>query len=186
MTGHGGDLIAELTTDHREVEELFAELERSGTDDETRREAVSKVIAELVRHSVAEEMYLYPTARKALPDGDALVDEELREHVEAEEVMKQLEGCHPSDAEFDRLVRRLIDDVRHHIADEESVLFPRLHAACSAEQLADLGDKVRQAKSVAPTRPHPSAPDRPPLNKLLAPGTGLVDRLRDALTGRST
>jgi hypothetical protein len=43
---------------------------------------------------------------------------------------------------------------------------------------------VRRAKKMAPTRPHPSAPDTPPANKLLAPGTGLVDRLRDALSGR--
>ncbi|PNG20684.1 hemerythrin, partial [Streptomyces cahuitamycinicus] len=33
-------------------------------------------------------------------------------------------------------------------------------------------------------RPHPSAPDTPPANKLLAPGTGMVDRLRDMLSGR--
>lgn len=40
------------------------------------------------------------------------------------------------------------------------------------------------AKKMAPTRPHPSAPDTPPGNKLLGPGVGLVDRARDLLTGR--
>ena len=39
-------------------------------------------------------------------------------------------------------------------------------------------------KAIAPTRPHPSAPDTPPLNKILAPGAGLVDRIRDKITGR--
>ncbi|MFC7818964.1 hemerythrin domain-containing protein, partial [Streptomyces sp. NPDC057367] len=52
------------------------------------------------------------------------------------------------------------------------------------DELMKLGDKVRQAKKTAPTRPHPSAPDTPPANKLLAPGAGMVDRVRDALTGR--
>ncbi|MCV2457821.1 hemerythrin domain-containing protein, partial [Streptomyces sp. ICN988] len=42
----------------------------------------------------------------------------------------------------------------------------------------------RQAKKTAPTRPHPSAPNTPPANKLLAPGAGMVDRARDLLTGR--
>jgi hypothetical protein len=28
------------------------------------------------------------------------------------------------------------------------------------------------------------APDQPPLNRILAPGTGLIDRMRDALSGR--
>ncbi|MBO0850289.1 MAG: hemerythrin domain-containing protein, partial [Pseudonocardia sp.] len=40
---------------------------------------------------------------------------------------------------------------------------------------------VRQG---SPTRPHPGAPDRPPANKLLAPGAGMVGRLKDMLTGR--
>lgn len=39
-------------------------------------------------------------------------------------------------------------------------------------------------KKIAPTRPHPAAPDRPPVNKIMNPLTGLVDRMRDALTGR--
>jgi hypothetical protein len=45
---------------------------------------------------------------------------------------------------------------------------------------------VVNVKKMAPTRPHPSAPDKPPANKILGPGAGLVDRLRDTLTGRST
>ncbi|HUR08087.1 MAG TPA: hypothetical protein VM347_36465 [Nonomuraea sp.] len=44
--------------------------------------------------------------------------------------------------------------------------------------------KVQAIKKIAPTRPHPSAPDTPPGNKLLGPATGLIDRLRDALSGR--
>ncbi|MEH1015121.1 hypothetical protein V6U90_18650 [Micromonospora sp. CPCC 206060] len=39
------------------------------------------------------------------------------------------------------------------------------------------------ARTIAPTR---AAPDHPPANRLLALGTGLVDRLRDALRGRPT
>lgn len=61
---------------------------------------------------------------------------------------------------------------------------PPRRDACSAEQLDELGEKTRRAKKTAPTRPYPSAPDKPPANKLLAPGTGLVDRARDLLSGR--
>jgi hypothetical protein len=76
----------------------------------------------------------------------------------------------------------VIDDVSQHAREEEDVIFPQLRAECSAEQLRDLGDKVRQVKSVAPTHPHPAAPDTPPANKILGPMAGLVDRVRDALT----
>jgi hypothetical protein len=98
--------------------------------------------------------------------------------------MKDLEGCDAGDADFDRLVGMLMSEIRSHIADEEGNLFPRLRQACPTDTLNELGDKVRQAKKTAPTRPHPAAPDKPPANKLLAPGTGMVDRLRDALSGR--
>ncbi len=177
------DLIEAILTDHREVEAVFAEIERSG-DARNRRELVEHVIVELVRHSVAEEQYLYPTAREVLADGDELADHELEEHAEAEEVMKDIENTDASDPRFDELVGKLIEDIRHHLKDEEGDLLPKLREACDATQLRELGEKFERAKKTAPTRPHPSAPDRPPANKILDPGAGLIDRVRDALTGR--
>lgn len=180
------DMIDILIKDHREVEELFQELENPGTTTERREVALTVAIAELVRHSVAEEQYLYPATREVLPDGDEIADREIADHSEAEQVMKRLERMNSSEPEFNSVVQTLISDVRDHIADEEGNLFPRLRAACSQEQLADLGAKVDRAKQTAPTRPHPSSPSKPPANKLLAPGAGLVDRMRDALSQRPT
>lgn len=57
---------------------------------------------------------------------------------------------------------------------------------CSQSDLDELGDKVRQAKKTAPTRPHPGAPVTPPANELPAPGAGLPDRVRDAFAGRGS
>jgi len=178
------DLVSVLVEDHREVEAAFARFDALPPGDPRRRQVADEAIAELVRHSVAEEMYLYPTTRRALPDGDDLADHEIDEHATAERTMKQVEGVDVTDPRFDQLMAALMQEVRGHIEEEERDLFPRLQAALGAGELVELGGKVQQAKRLAPTRPHPSAPDRPPLNKVLAPGTGLVDRLRDALTGR--
>lgn len=180
------DMIDILVKDHREVEDLFQELESPGTDPQRRADLSSAAIAELVRHSVAEEEYLYPVTREVLSDGDQIADKEIEDHSEAERAMKRLEKMNPTEAEFDQTVRELISEVREHIEDEEGNLFPRLRQACSQEQLAELGAKIDRAKKMAPTRPHPSAPDTPPANKLLAPGAGMVDRLRDALSNRPT
>ncbi|MFC4020880.1 hemerythrin domain-containing protein [Micromonospora sp. GCM10011542] len=186
QTTEGQDVVDVLTSDHQEVETLFVELEsRQGTP-EHRRQLADVVIAELVRHSVAEEAYVYPAARKALPDGDQVAEHEISEHSEAERTMKELESVDPSDPRFDQLLSHLTATIRHHIQDEESDLFPRLRAAVAHEELVELAGKVNAAKKTAPTRPHPAAPDHPPANKLLAPGTGLVDRMRDALSGRPT
>jgi hemerythrin superfamily protein len=180
------DMIDVLVEDHREVQELFRQLETGDGDPQHRRNLADAMTAELVRHSVAEEEYLYPTARQVLPDGDNEADHEIEEHAEVERLLKDLEGVPADDPRFDELVRKVIDDVRHHLDEEEKDLFPRLRQACTPQQLVELGGKVQQAKKIAPTRPHPAAPDHPPYNKLLAPGAGLVDRLRDALTHRTT
>ncbi|OBA99033.1 hemerythrin [Mycobacteriaceae bacterium 1482268.1] len=185
MTTHQQDLIDDIVTDHREVKAIFEELENN-TDPGARRQLVEHVITELVRHSVGEEMYLYPAARKALSDGDKIVDHELHEHAEAEQIMKKIEKTESEDAEFDKLVGELIEDIRHHIEDEESDLLPKMRDACDAKELSELGEKFEKAKKMAPTRPHPSAPDEPPANKILGPGMGLIDRMRDALSGRNS
>lgn len=182
--GHGGNVVEELKTDHREVEELFGKIEQLPSGDARRKEYADQVTIELVRHSVAEEAYLYPAVREHMPNGDTLADRELEDHAEAERTMKELERCEADDPEFDRLVTQLMTEIRSHIRDEENNLFPQLSQSCPASMLDDLGEKVRMAKKTAPTRPHPTAPDKPPANKLLAPGMGFVDRLRDAMTGR--
>ncbi|MFI5927121.1 hemerythrin domain-containing protein [Micromonospora sp. NPDC051543] len=180
------DVVDILVADHRTVETLFVELEtRQGTP-EHRRQLADVVIAELVRHAVAEEAYVYPTARKALPDGDQIADHEITEHADAERTMKDLESVDPSDPRFDELLAHLTSTIRHHVQDEEKDLFPRLRAATAREEMVELAGKVTAFKKIAPTRPHPSAPDHPPANKLLAPGTGMIDRMRDALSDRPT
>lgn len=180
------DLIDVIISDHREVERVFTELEQGAVASERRKDLVNHVITELVRHSVAEEQYMYPAAREALPDGDEIADREIQEHAEAERVMKELEGIEATDPRFEELLRTLMADIRHHIQDEESTLLPRLREACSEKQLRELGEKIVQAKRRAPTRPHPAAPKTPPANRILDAGAGMIDRMRDALTGRSS
>ncbi|MGW1917587.1 hemerythrin domain-containing protein [Streptomyces sp. NPDC002076] len=182
--GHGGNVIQELTTDHREVEEIFGRIAALPPGSEDRKALADQATIELVRHSVAEESYLYPAVREHITGGDAMADKEIEDHAKAEQIMKDMEGLKADDARFDALMAQLMSEIRSHVMDEEQNLFPKLEAACSADTLMNLGDKVRRAKKMAPTRPHPSAPDTPPANKLLAPGAGLVDRMRDALSGR--
>ncbi|MGW0777475.1 hemerythrin domain-containing protein [Streptomyces sp. NPDC002835] len=181
---HGGNVIEELTEDHREVEALFEQIQDTAMDGGRRRELADRMTIELVRHAVAEEQYLYPAVRKHVEGGAQLADKELSDHAEVERMLKDLEGTEPGQTEFEQTMTRLVQSVTEHVQDEEGRLFPLLQAACSAEQLQELGDKVRAAKEKAPTRPHPAAPDKPPANKLLGPGAGLVDRARDMLSGR--
>ncbi|GAA5113778.1 hemerythrin domain-containing protein [Haloechinothrix salitolerans] len=180
------DLVSVIVNDHRAVEQAFSELESGAGDAEYRHNLTDHVIAELVRHSIAEEQFMYPAVRRYLDGGEQIADKEIEEHGEAEKIMKQLESADATDEKFDQLLRQLIQDVRHHVEDEENNLLPKLQHACTADELRDLGSKVEQAKKVAPTRPHPSAPNTPPANLVLAPGTAFIDKIRDTLSGRQT
>jgi hemerythrin-like domain-containing protein len=180
------DLIEVLITDHDELRELFEQLEDPHLLPERSQELACVAIAELVRHAVAEEAYLYPTARKVLEGGEELVRREITEHASTVDLMKDLEGVPVDDTRFFEIISELVGEVRAHIEDEETVLFPQMRAACDPNELLRLGARAEAIKRIGPTRPHPSAPDTPPWNVLLAPGAGLVDRLRDAFSNRPT
>ncbi|MGH3626279.1 MAG: hemerythrin domain-containing protein [Sciscionella sp.] len=178
-----GDVIEVLMQDHRDLERAFDDIERGGLSPRQRRDLIDYVITELVRHAVAAEQHVYPIVRASAEAGDDLADRAIAAHNRSEEIMKQLEDLAPDDPEFDRLVATLSQRFGRHVTTAEGELFPRLRQACSLVQLRGLGYKVSTAKSSAPTRPHPTSPDKPPANLLVDPGVGLVDRLRDALAG---
>lgn len=179
------DIIELIVQDHRHFQRIFAELESGAHSAEHRRQLVDHLIADVTRHSVAEEQLLYPAARDQLPDGDEVADHEIAEHQKVEEAMKRLEGLLPQEPAFEREVRTVIDGLRHHLEEEESDLLPKIRSASTPQDLAKLGQMFLAAKDGAPTRPHPSTPDTPPANLVIGAGAGIIDKVRDALSGRS-
>lgn len=179
-----GDLVDAIVADHQAIERAFRDFEPGGFSTEMRRELIDHIIAELMRNSVTEEQYLYPTVRERLPDGERIAEDGLHKLAEAEVLMKQLERVDAGSAELDELAGRLFEDTRRRIAYEERDLLPRLRKACSAARLQEFGAKITKAKQTAPHRPHPAAPDRPPVDAVLDPGQGMLDRLREALSPR--
>jgi len=179
------DVVDVLTADHREVEDLIAHIQDASAGGD-RRDLADVLIAELVRHSVAEEMHVYPAMKKHLPDGEKAVAHDVEEHKELESVMKELEAADAEGPQFVALVKQLSDILRDHVQDEEKEQFPKLRAAVSRQELVDIAGKVEAAKKAAPTRPHPSSPNNELFHKSVGPGVGMIDRLRDKLTGRPT
>jgi hemerythrin superfamily protein len=180
----GADVVDVLTTDHREVRQLIGEIRGTG-DSERRRDLADTVIAELVRHSVAEEMWVYPAMRDHLPNGAEAVEHDTAEHKELERTMKQLESVE-AEPRFLELLGQLEAVLDDHIREEEGEQFPQLRTHLPRERLVELAQKVEASKKLAPTRPHPAAPNAELFHKLVGPGVGLVDRLRDKLSNRTT
>lgn len=181
------DVIEILTADHREVEAMFIELEtlmktRSGTEDELRKDLADQITIELVRHAVAEEVAVYPMVKEKVSEEEA--ERAKREHAEAEETMKRLESLDSEDATFDQEIRKLMNEIREHVAEEEGEMFPRMREVFTPEELTELGKRVEAIKAMAPTRPHPSVPNDPGKRLAVGPVAGLFDRLRDLASGR--
>jgi hemerythrin superfamily protein len=179
------DVVDELTADHREATALLDQI-LTTSDPQTRRDMADTVITELVRHSVAEEMYVYPVIEETFPDGKKVVEHDIEEHKELERTMKELEGIDAADPRFPAVVSELRDQLHHHATDEEDEQFPRLRTYVTRERLVQMREQVDTAKKLAPTRPHPNSPNSEVFHKLVGPGVGLMDRVRDKLTGRTT
>lgn len=179
------DVLDLLVEEHREVESLLAELRRT-THEERARDLADVVIATLVRHSVAEETYVYPAMREYLPDGDEAVAHDLAEHEQLEELLKEMEDLSVTDERFLRVVDRIEQALSDHVADEETEQFPLLRRMVPAQRLVEMRGQVEQVERIAPTRPHPGTPHDETFRRLAGPGIGLVDRLKDAFTGRTT
>jgi hemerythrin superfamily protein len=181
------DVIEILEHDHREVEEMFKELEslRGATTDEAqsrRKTLTEQVTIELVRHSVAEEVLVYPQVESKI--GPEEVEHARKEHKEAEQTLQRLEKLDADDPAFDDELSELMEEIRHHIEDEEGQMFAQMRQAIDADDLRSLGARVETFKKVAPTRPHPNVPNDALSRTVAGPAASLLDRMRDLATGR--
>jgi hemerythrin-like domain-containing protein len=181
-----------LANDHAEVRSMLTELETGptmasgATENELllRKRMVDQLVIEESRHEAAEEMYFWPAVRARVVDGDALADEAAVQEQTAKEALNLLDKLDASDAEFEQLLGMFTAAAREHIDFEENRVWPGLRAGLTAAEARELGDRLAVAKDAAPTRPHPHTPGTPGVQKLAGPAAGLVDKIRDAMTGR--
>jgi hemerythrin superfamily protein len=177
------DAISVLVDDHRTVEDLFKRFEKTGDRAfKTRADLVARMIRELSIHAAIEEQLFYPRVRLAGQKVEDEVLEGLEEHHVVKELLAEIEKLPPENERCEAKVTVLIENVRHHISEEEGEMFPRARKALTPAELVDLGEGLEALKTMAPTRPHPHAPDEPPAN-LANLGVAGMDRARDAADG---
>jgi hemerythrin superfamily protein len=175
------DAISLLKDDHRAVEQLFKRFEKAGSGALVeRRRIVDEIIKELSVHAEIEETVFYPAVREAVPQTEDEVLEALEEHHVAKWVLSELDCMDPGSERFEAKVTVMMENVRHHVEEEESDLFPQVRNAMSRKALDDMGVALQQAKTVAPTRPHPRSPDTPPGNIVSGVVASALDRAREA------
>ena len=178
------DAITLLKSDHAAVETLFKQFEAAGDKAyKAKKKLVDKIIKELSIHAAVEEMVFYPATRELSSAVEDHVLESLEEHHVVKWLLSELVDMDPAHERFDAKVTVLIENVRHHVEEEESDFFPKVREQLGRKELTDLGETLADAKKSAPTRPHPRLPDAGPANVVAGAITGVVDRVGDNLSG---
>ncbi|MFB9367767.1 hemerythrin domain-containing protein [Kitasatospora albolonga] len=148
------DGIVLLKDDHKTVEALFKEFEKAGDGAHKRkRDIADKVIEELTVHAWIEEQVFYPAAREAAPETTDHVLESVEEHHVVLWMLSELAGLDPADERFDAKMTVLMENVRHHVKEEEKDWLPEVRKAMGRNKLTELGERLQAAKADAPRNP---------------------------------
>jgi hemerythrin superfamily protein len=148
------DAIVLLKDDHKTVEKLFKQFEKAGERAyKEKQQIVEQIIQELTTHAYIEEEIFYPAARQDVPETSDHVLESVEEHHVVVWMLSELKNLDPKDERYDAKVTVLIENVRHHVEEEEEEWFPQVREAMGRKKLQELGEQMEKAKADAPSDP---------------------------------
>ncbi len=153
------DAIVLLREDHKEIRRLFRDFAKAGAGAVVAKNALAeKIIAALTVHTYIENETMYPEVRRLLPDLEDDVLESYEEHHVADLLVSELALLDATHERFDAKMTVLIENVTHHMDEEEQDWFPKVRAGLSRNQLSELGARMIEQKQTAPRSPtQPSA-----------------------------
>jgi hemerythrin-like domain-containing protein len=139
------DAIALLKADHQRVRDLCAQYE-AADNMETKWTLAEQVFRELETHAQLEENIFYPAVHEGTDEGPDLVKESVHEHEIVHQLIQELQGmAHDTDA-FDAKFQELMDNVEHHVAEEEAAMFPLAEEELS-EDLDEMMAEMQEMKA---------------------------------------
>jgi hemerythrin-like domain-containing protein len=153
------DAIVLLKNDHKEILKTFRDFEKLGDDAvKTKGQLVKKMIELLTVHTYLENEVMYPRVRELLPELEDDVLESYEEHHVADVLVMELYGMKPTAERFTAKTTVLIENVRHHIEEEEDEWFPQVREGLSRKVLQEIGAEMEAKRKKAPRKPsQPSA-----------------------------
>jgi hemerythrin superfamily protein len=142
------DAVSLIKADHRKVEKLFREYEEAGDRAyKTKQQLVEEITRELEVHTTIEEETYYPAVEaKAKTDGKELIGEAIEEHHLVKITLAELAALSPEDEAYDAKVTVLMENVRHHVEEEEQDMLPQSEEILGKEELGRLGEEMAARK----------------------------------------
>ena len=141
--------ITMLTEDHREVKKLLDELEPTTERGvKTRHELFARIKASLSVHEAIEEEIFYPALREH-PKTKDIALEGYEEHNVVDSIMGELESLPVDDETWGAKAKVMIENLRHHIEEEEGEMFPMARKVFDADELTELGERMAARRATA-------------------------------------
>jgi len=148
------DAIVLLKADHKEVKGVFKQFQQAGEDATAKKgDLVKKMIELLTIHTYLENELIYPEVRRQLPDIEDDILESYEEHHVADVLCLELSTMSADHERFDAKTTVLIENVLHHIEEEEQEWFPQVRKGLSRKQLSELGERMLEMRKTAPRSP---------------------------------
>ena len=153
------DAIVLLKNDHKEIRKLFRDFRNAGENAHaTKGKLVKRIIELLTVHTYLENEVMYPRVRTLLPEVEDDVLESYEEHHVADVLVMELSMMKPDHERFTAKTTVLIENVEHHIEEEEEDWFPKVRDGLGRKVLQELGADMIKARKKAPRKPsQPSA-----------------------------
>ena len=133
-----------LKQDHQAVKDLFGQLD-DAEDTKQRKRLFDQIDTQLNIHAHIEETVFYPEIQK-IDELKDMVEEALEEHQEVKTLLEEIEGLDPEAEQFSASLEELMENVEHHVAEEEDEMFPKVRERCDQATLDRLGDQLESAK----------------------------------------
>jgi hemerythrin superfamily protein len=125
MASSAASIIDLLEADHREVEKLFSQFEKSEGNAKKQAALASQIGQALTIHAEIEETLFYPVVMTLLDKDEAeLVCEATVEHGTLRGLIAGINGQDASEPMIKAHVSVLKEYVEHHVREEENELFP--------------------------------------------------------------
>ncbi|KAM0385102.1 hypothetical protein ACHAQC_011700 [Fusarium culmorum] len=156
-----------IIQDHRELEKYYNEF-----------------VWELARHSIGEELVVYPAFEKYMgPKGQEMADSDRQEHHKVKELLKQFQNMKSTDPDYVLKLKELWAPLWQHIQEEEKLDLPALEQSLKAqgEETETLARRFDRTKKFVPTRSHPMAGEKPPFETVMGLMAAPMDKLADML-----
>jgi len=168
-----------ISEDHRAIRNAYEQVVSAKDADSIDRWR-NQFVWQLARHSIGEELVVYPAMEKHLgAEGHKLAQNDRDQHQVVKEELIHLQGINANDSNLIKSIKSIMDTLEQHIEEEETNDLPKLEKAMAEDENESLAKSFVRTKAFVPSRSHPNAPNKPPFETAIGLLTAPIDHIGD-------